>query len=453
MKTKNLFPCLGVASCKAWACLGVALREAWVLSALIAALNLLSVGQAPAQTFTSLGNFHGSFDSPIFLGNTLYASLHGLVSSGNTFFGTVPGDIESDYSGMVYAVSADGTGFTNVYSFSRVSLYNSPYINADGAFPNAGLILSGDTLYGTTYWGGAGGAGTVFAVRTNGTGFTVRYNFTSDEYSSEAGLILSGNTLYGTTFYGGSWDNGTVYAVSTNGTGFTILHRFTATSGSAPYGNSDGVNPTAALIVLGNTLYGTASQGGTSGNGTVFAIHTDGTGFRNLHSFTATSGSAPYGNTDGRYPWGGLILSGSTLYGTAQNGGSLGSGTVFAVSTNGTGFTNLYSFTGGSNGSGPSRLVLSGNTLYGTTVATLFSISFQPQLTITPSGVPPSGIILSWPTDVAGFDYTGYTLQSTTNLFSPAAWVTNAPAPVVIAGKNTVTNSITAAQQFYRLIR
>jgi len=51
---------------------------------------------------------------------------------------------------------------------------------------------------------------------------------------------------------------------------------------------------------------------------------------------------------------------------------------------------------------------------------------------------------------VAGFDYTGYTLQSTTNLVSPV-WSTNSAAPVVIAGQNTVTNSITGPQQFYRL--
>ena len=44
-------------------------------------------------------------------------------------------------------------------------------------------------------------------------------------------------------------------------------------------------------------------------------------------------------------PYGGLILSGNTLYGTAQYGGSSGNGTVFAVNTDGTGFTNLYSFT------------------------------------------------------------------------------------------------------------
>ena len=70
------------------------------------------------------------------------------------------------------------------------------------------------------------------------------------------------------------------------------------------------------------------------------------------------------------------------------------------------------------------------------------------QLTITPSGVPPSGIILTWSTNAVGF-----TLQSTTNLSSPAVWSTNSPAPVVIAGQNTVTNPITGAQKFYRLVQ
>jgi hypothetical protein len=71
-----------------------------------------------------------------------------------------------------------------------------------------------------------------------------------------------------------------------------------------------------------------------------------------------------------------------------------------------------------------------------------------PQLTISLSGVPPSGIVLTWPTNAAGF-----TLQSTTNLVSPVVWSTNSPAPVVIAGQNTVTNLVTGAQKFYRLIQ
>jgi hypothetical protein len=83
----------------------------------------------------------------------------------------------------------------------------------------------------------------------------------------------------------------------------------------------------------------------------------------------------------------------------------------------------------------------------------VFSVSFAPQLTITSSGLPPSGIILSWPTFVAGFDCTGYRLQSTTNPVSSAVWSTNSPAPVVIAGRSTVTNPIAGPRQFYRLVQ
>ena len=58
-------------------------------------------------------------------------------------------------------------------------------------------------------------------------------------------------------------------------------------------------------------------DGGSSGNGTVFAVNTDGTGFTNLHSFTAGVDLQLYTNSDGAYPYAGLILSGNTLYGTA----------------------------------------------------------------------------------------------------------------------------------------
>ena len=142
--------------------------------------------------------------------------------------------------------------------------------------------------------------------------------------------------------------------------------------------NSEGANPNAGLILSNNTLYGTAAAGGSSGAGTVFAVNTDGTGFRILHSFT--------GGSDGANPQAGLILSSNTLYSTAYSGGSSGEGTVFAVNTDGTGFTNLYSFTGGGDGANPiPGLILSSNTLYGTTEAggrsgngTVFSLPLPP---------------------------------------------------------------------------
>jgi hypothetical protein len=70
-----------------------------------------------------------------------------------------------------------------------------------------------------------------------------------------------------------------------------------------------------------------------------------------------------------------------------------------------------------------------------------------PRLTISRSG---ANVILMWPTNFAGFDYAGFTLQSTTNLVS-SVWSTNLPAPTVVNGQNTVTNPASGTQKFFRL--
>jgi hypothetical protein len=69
--------------------------------------------------------------------------------------------------------------------------------------------------------------------------------------------------------------------------------------------------------------------------------------------------------------------------------------------------------------------------------------SFAPLLILIPDE---TNVILTWPTNAVGF-----TLQSTTNLGSPADWSTNSPAPVVLGGQNVVTNPLSGPQQFYRL--
>src|SRR5438876_3408327 len=91
--------------------------------------------------------------------------------------------------------------------------------------------------------------------------------------------------------------------------------------------NRDGAFPVAGLVLAGNTLYGTAQAGGNSGHGTVFAINTDGTGFTGLHSLTGSDGMNPYAA---------LTCSNNALYGTANCGGGTGSGGVFKLNTDGT---------------------------------------------------------------------------------------------------------------------
>src|ERR1044071_3284497 len=399
------------------------------LPLLLAALGFMLARRVTGETFTAFHSFDGSNG----------ANPNGIVVlSGSTLYGTTV-DGGSSGQGTVFAINTNGTGYTNLYIFTGGN---------DGGNPYGGLVLSGNVLYGTTQSGGSSGNGTVFAVNTNGTGFTNLHSLDGykDGARPFAGLVISNNTLYGTAYIGGDSTNGTLFKVNSDSTSFTILHTFTEFP--------DGGLPQAGLILSGDTLYGTAADGGSFGSGTVFRVNTDGTVYGVVHSFTAYD---PYNNgtnSDGDYPTSSLTLSGDTLYGTTADGGSAGNGTVFAINTNGTGFTVLHTFSGSSGGGSPQAgLILSGNTLYGTSKhggsyggGTVFSLSFSPQLTIILSDI---NVILTWPTNYAGFDYTGFTLQSTTNLLLPV-WTTNSPSPVVVNGQNTVTNP-SGTQQLYRL--
>jgi uncharacterized repeat protein (TIGR03803 family) len=322
------------------------------------------------------------------------------------------------------------------------------------------LIFTNNALFGTAAFGGTYGYGSIFTGNTNNMAFTTLHPFTdgADGAYPVAGLV-SGTNFYGVALLGGSAGSGTIFKIGTNGLGFTLLHSFTAVSRSSPH-NSDGARP-ISLVLSGNTLYGAAAFGGTSGNGTIFKLNVDGTGFTNLYYFSASSGSAGYNgtNTDGANPASGMILSGSTLYGTANDGGIFGHGTIFSLNTNGTNFTDLYTFTAGafsngtvtnSDGAYPQNgVILSGNVLYGVANSggvfgsgTIFSLTLpQPQLAMSLSG---TNIILTWPTNAPGF-----ALQSTTNL-SSAAWG-GSRTPVILNGQYAVTNPVSGTGMFYRL--
>jgi uncharacterized repeat protein (TIGR03803 family) len=380
----------------------------------------------------------------------------GVTLLGNTLYGTTQQG--GTGSGTVFAVNTSGSGFTNLHIFTAGSGF--PSINSDGGSPSSSLILAGNVLYGTAELGGTNGCGVVFAISIDGSGFTNMHNFSknTDGCNPQGSLILLGDTLYGTTSEGGGNHSGTVFAIKTNGSGFTNVYSFSALSQGNSGTNGDGANPQCSLMLSGNILYGTTLNGGTSGNGAIFAINTDGTGFTNLHSFSPGRDIFHniVANSDGGFPYAGLILSGNTLYGTATSGGPAAVGTVFAIKTDGSGFTNLYSFTGGSDGANPyASLVFCGNSLFGTAqnggasnLGTVFKLSLPaPQLTITASG---TNVVLTWPTNVAGFDYTGYTLQCATDLSSPS-WNAVSPPPVIVNGLETVTNAISGTQMFYRL--
>src|ERR1035437_231302 len=238
------------------------------------------------------------------------------------------------YEGTVFRIRSDGSDFQLLHAFVGGA--------TDGGGPEAPLILDRTgNLDGTTSGGGPSNRGTVFKMRTDGTGFQLLHNFlggASDGLNPHSGLILDGaDNLYGTTTEGGPSELGTVFRMKTDGTGFQLLHTFTVNSAS-----DGGAPPIASLVMdgLGN-LYGTTLYGGSGLKGTVFKLRTDGTGFQVLHSFTDRA-------DDGSQPWASLIVDGSgNLYGTTVSGGSsLMGGTVFKMKTDGTGFQLLHSFVG-----------------------------------------------------------------------------------------------------------
>jgi uncharacterized repeat protein (TIGR03803 family) len=325
-----------------------------------------------------------------------------------------------------------GTGYTNLHAFNY---------STDGAHLWAGLVLSGNTLYGTASGGGSANfpGGTVFRVDTDGAGFVTLRNFdyaSGEPFRPRGDLALSGSTLYGTTSEGGSGGWGAVFKVNSDGSGYTVLKNFAG---------SDGKNPDAGLVLSGDTLYGTTSLGGTGGSGTIFKISTSGTGFTNLWHFAGTNGASPEE----------LVLSGSMLYGTTSAGGLTNSGTVFTINTNGSGFQMLKSFSArvvdpsigastNADGSGPSgRLLLSGNTLYGTTSAggpmgkgVVFAFSLSPAPIPLNIQLMNNVAVLSW-------SNSSFSLQAASAV---SGVYTNLPGAT-----SPYTNSLIAPQSFFRL--
>ena len=280
-------------------------------------------------------------------------------ASGNLYGTTYVGG--SAGAGTVFKLAPNGVG-----EYAEAVLYSFAGSPADGANPTAGLVMDASgNFYGTTYSGGANGAGTVFKLAPNGSGGyveTVLYAFTGgvDGGQPNGSLVMdSSGNLYGTTSGGGTSGYGTVFELVPNNHTEIVLHAF----GGSP---SDGAHPLAGLVIDSRgDLYGTTNSGGAvgSGFGTVFRIVAGGTESV-LHSFGT--------GTDGISPIGGLTLDATTgnFYGTANGGGANGAGAVFEIAAGGT-ESILWSFGGAGSGDGQNPyagLVMdsSGN-FYGTT--------------------------------------------------------------------------------------
>jgi uncharacterized repeat protein (TIGR03803 family) len=374
-----------------------------------------------------------------------YALVQG--TDGNFYGTTWSGGAHG--AGTVFRISPTGS-YTNLYSFGSADL--------GGQHPAAGLVQGSDgNFYGTT-WGAdyCSSCGNIFRISPSGS-YTNLHSFTctaNDGGTPFAALVQgSDGNFYGTTEFGGTNGGGVVFRISPTGSYTNV------------YLQGSGPNPgvlIGALVQGGDgNFYGTTWNGGI-GWGTVFRVSPSGS-YTNLHSF---AGGWAYGNDEGSYPYGGLVQGGDGyFYGTTSLGGGNinNAGTVFRISPGGS-YATLYSFTNAPPDGAELKagLVLgSDGNFYGTTyqggtnnLGTVFRISPSGQYTklydFTP-GVggglyPQAGL-------VQGSDGSFYGTTRTTvfKLDASLSSTANRVNGVSVAGTNVVITVASVAGETYQL--
>ena len=312
-------------------------REGSVFFILMLALLLLVGVPQPAesQTYQVIHNFTGEGSD----GATPYGGPT-LDPSGNLFGTTNLGGSNAD--GTVYELSPNGSSWTfnTIYNFAGGS---------DGAGPGFGsLVIRHDcSLFGTTEGGGTA-LGIAFKIRPHGNPCH-KPDFTWQErvlhrfgHGQDGGQPTNGvafdrsSNFYGTANLGGAYNNGAIFEV-THSDGYwteSLIYSFT--------GGNDGGTPVSGVTLdkAGN-LYGTTSFGGLYGTGVVYELSPSPSGWTEtvLYNFE--------GQSDGEFPVGGVIMDkAGNIYGSTFLGGHNGGGTVYQLSPSGGSWTlaTLYSF-------------------------------------------------------------------------------------------------------------
>lgn len=311
--------------------------------------------------------------------------------------------------GKLYGMTVRGGvyGFGTVFSYDLINdvlanIHDFQNTSNDGAFPQGGLLVYNNLLWGTTTKGGANGNGYLFSINTLGTVLNNYNSFSSSTGSFPYGTLITGNatagqdTLFGFTKNGGDFDYGTFfYYVPSNGSyGFSSLDNFTLGSnpicGAAQssldnkfYGltfnggaigsgtmvvaryngiqkkldfNSPGLNGGAPISTLfqasNHRIYGTSELGGTNNTGVIFEFHPTTNSITILGNFNLVNGSKPKG---------GLVEhSNGKIYGTTYEGGVNNGGTIFELDTATNNLVSVFNLSS-STGTKPSGIPLLAN--------------------------------------------------------------------------------------------
>lgn len=340
------------------------------LSSMLLSVAIIFVitSSSPAQTFTSLYSFTGSYDSGRPGNVTLVQGRDGLL------YGTNIGHGNSN--GMAFSISSAGTE-SQFYSFGR-----------DGMNPSGLILATNGNFYGTTVGGGVQGDGVLFELSPSRT-FKSLHEFMccADGSLPESSPIqASDGNFYGTTT--GTGEASTIYKYTPAGA-FSTLYNFSSAQGQFAQ----------APLIEGTdgNLYGTAEYAGANGCGTIFKFSKSGT---LLWDYSFTCGAGGFGPSAPL-----LQASDGNFYGTTNSGGNAqGCGLVFKLDQFGN-VSTLYVFQNGLDGCGATGIMQAtdGN-FYGTTVdggtnnvGTLYRLSLTGAHTVLYSFASLTGDIPPWP--------------------------------------------------------
>ncbi len=238
----------------------------------------------------------------------------------------------------------------------KISLADTTYSNihsfSSGSGPLGSLLWENDYIWGTSRKGGSMGGGYLFRIKSDGTLFEIVHDHVTDRLSPEGGLLVNNGKIWGLANDFSGDIQGGIYSIDVDGTNHTMHHTFSFNTNYL-----SGVNPSGTLLDYDGKFYGVTFNGGSGGTGVIFKISNDGTGYEVINEFDKSDGYAPIGN---------LVEGEDKIFGIASEGGK-GFGVIFSINKDGSNYTKIHEFDQNNYHNPREGLVIYENELYGST--------------------------------------------------------------------------------------
>lgn len=258
--------------------------------------------------------------------STIHSFNSGVYSSTLYYDGTFLYGMTNEGSGTIFKMKPDGSDFTTIHNFND--------LNVSTHYSDEALFFNGGFLYGMTSNGGMKDGGTIFKIKPDGTNFSKLIDFDCDSggcypYGS---FVSDGTSLYGMTITSNdTYLKGTVFKIKPDGTEYTTIIRFG--TGYSYHRES--------LTQVGEYLYGINSNrvDSIAKDNAIFKVKKDGSAYEEIYNYSNNTLNAPVGQ---------LTFDGTYIYGLTSTGGSgsckNGCGGLFKIKPDGSAFTIIYEF-------------------------------------------------------------------------------------------------------------